>query len=73
MAQLDFPPSPSTGDVYTEGSLSYIFTGTKWKLLSKKYSYSGAAPANVGNATQLDLSAGNFFDIILDEQTTSKT
>ena len=70
MAQLDFPLSPSTGDVYTEGSLSYIFTGTKWKLLSKKYSYSGAAPANAGNATQLDLSAGNFFDIILDEQTT---
>ena len=67
---LDFPPSPSTGDVYTEGSLSYIFTGTKWKPFAKKYNYSGVAPANVSNATQLDLSTGNFFDIILDEQTT---
>ena len=60
----------STVDLSTPESLEHIFTGTKWKLLSKKYSYSGAAPANVSNATQLDLSAGNFFDIILDEQTT---
>ena len=70
MTQLDFQPSPSTGDVYTEGSLSYIFTGTKWKLLAKKYNYNGSAPTNTSNATEIDLSTGNFFDIILDEETT---
>jgi DNA-binding beta-propeller fold protein YncE len=59
----------SAVDLSTPESLEHIFTGTKWKLLSKKYSYSGATPANVGNATQLDLSAGNFFDINLLEGT----
>jgi hypothetical protein len=70
MSQLNFPPNPSVGGVYTEGSLNYIFTGTKWKLFSKKYSYKGAAPANVSNATQIDLSSGNFFNVALSSATT---
>lgn len=60
----------STVDLSTSESLEHIFTGTKWKLLAKKYSYSGAAPANAGNATQIDLSSGNFFNIALTSATT---
>jgi hypothetical protein len=60
----------STVDLSTPESLEHIFTGTKWKLFSKKYSYKGAAPANVSNATQIDLSSGNFFNVALSSATT---
>lgn len=68
--ELDFPNSPSIGDTYDKGLLTYIFTGSKWKLFAKEYNYRGSAPANVANATQLDLSSGNFFDVALTESTT---
>lgn len=68
--QLVFPSNPSAGDTYTDGSRNYIFTGTKWKLFAKKYNYKGAAPANVSNATEIDLSSGNFFNIALTSATT---
>lgn len=68
--QLDFPFNPSTGNIYVKDSLSFIFTGSKWKLFAKKYNYQGSAPANVANATQLDLGSGNFFDVALTEATT---
>lgn len=70
MAQLNFPLNPVTGNVHTDGSRNYIFTGTKWKPFAKKYNYKGAAPANVSNATQIDLSSGNFFNIALTSATT---
>lgn len=70
MAQFNFPSNPSQGGTYTLGLSRFIFRGSKWKLFSKKYSYKGSAPSNVNNATQIDLSAGSFFNIILDRQTT---
>ena len=68
---LDFPPAPSSGNTYISSSnVEYIFTGSKWKVFAKKYNYQGSAPANIANATQLDLSGGNFFDVALTEATT---
>ena len=70
MAKLNFPSGPSIRAVHVQGSLKHLFTGIKWKLLAKKYNYNGSTPTNTSNATEIDLSTGNFFDIILDEQTT---
>jgi len=70
MAKLNFPSGPSIRAVHVQGSLKHLFTGIKWKLLAKKYNYNGSAPTNTSNATEIDLSTGNFFDIILDEETT---
>jgi hypothetical protein len=68
---LNFPPAPSSGNTYISSSnVEYIFTGSKWKVFAKKYNYQGSAPANIANATQLDLSGGNFFDVALTEATT---
>jgi len=70
MAKLNFPSGPSIRAVHVQGSLKHLFTGIKWKLLAKKYNYNGSTPTNTSNATEIDLNTGNFFDIILDEQTT---
>lgn len=67
---IDFPGSPTTGDTVTSNGVEYIFDGTKWKLNSKKYSYTGSALTSTANAVSVDLSSGNFFYINLDENTT---
>lgn len=58
-----FPSSPTTNQEYTEGNATYIFTGSKWKLVNKPESMKGLSVAETGGAVSIDLSSGNFFEV----------
>jgi DNA-binding beta-propeller fold protein YncE len=62
---------PVQGDIATaDNGSQYIFSGAKWQVYSKTYSYKGAALENVSNITSFDLSSGNFFDVSLTQAST---
>jgi hypothetical protein len=48
MALLNFPPSPNTGDTYTIGTTTWIWTGTAWI----KYTSSPSSPIVVTTGTE---------------------
>lgn len=70
MVALNFPSSPSVNDTYTEGPLTYIFNGTKWRTFSNDYSHNGLIVSSVDNITDIDLSFCNYFLLTLSEDTT---
>lgn len=65
-----FPSSPTTDQEYTEGNATYIFTGSKWKLVTKPYSITGESITESGGAVSIDLSKGNFFEVDYSANTT---
>lgn len=70
MVALNFPSSPSVNQLYTEGPLTYIFNGIKWKTFSNDYTYNGLVLSNIDNVTTVDISLCNFFTITLTDDTT---
>ena len=67
---LNFPSSPSSGDVYSLAEAVYEYTGTKWKIQGTNYNHSGALLASASAAITVDLIVGNYFNISTDESTT---
>ena len=60
---LNFPSSPTLNQIYTFGSASYQFDGTRWKSYSVEYNYQGAAVTISNSYAVVDLSQGNLFDL----------
>jgi hypothetical protein len=57
---LDFPPSPSPGDIYTLGTRSWEWTGDAWKLLATSSINNtpiGNLTANTGNFTTVTVNS----------------
>jgi hypothetical protein len=55
---IDFPASPTNGQTFTSGSITYAFDGTKWTALTLgTYSQTIVAVS----ALDIDCSAGNYF------------
>ena len=70
-APFNFPEFRSEGSVATaDNGSQYIFSGAKWQVAAKSYSYKGAVLESVSNATAIDLTDGNFFSLDLSQNTT---
>lgn len=61
---LNFPTSPTLGDIHQEGSYFYEYDGKKWQPIRRSYIVrkENVTP-DVDNDAILDLSNANFFDI----------
>lgn len=51
MAAIDFPNSPTTGDLFTVGDITWEWTGTVWKGLGTR---GDAGPAGADGADGTD-------------------
>lgn len=61
---LNFPTSPTTGDIHQEGSYFYEYDGKKWQPIRRSYIVrKETVVPDVDNDAILDLSNANFFDI----------
>ncbi|MEY3411801.1 MAG: hypothetical protein RIQ70_487 [Bacteroidota bacterium] len=67
---LNFPTPTYIGQPYISGNFSYIWTGSKWKLETRKYKVIKSSLTNSSNITTVDLSVGNLFELNLSDKTT---
>ena len=64
-----FPSSPTPNQEYTEDSITYIFTGSKWDKIIRSNSFKGTIITESSNNATIDLSQGNFFELAYDSNT----
>jgi len=62
---LDFPASPTNGQVFTSGGISWVFDGEKWKVATEADTALIVDGGNFANGSSLagsstDINGGSF-------------
>lgn len=68
MAAIDFPDSPTIGDIFTVGDISYEWTGTVWKSITAVLPLPHAATHELGGDDELTIDATQIQNLVTDSK-----